>query len=187
MSRGLDLDVGSTIRYRGLGAAQVVEHVKRPFAGEERTFAVLSFPHSDLNAQVPVGDEAVSKKIEALYSKSKLEKLLRTIPDAGDVLPRTWDAREEIGRIALQEGGPEDWVMLVASYALAEGSGVSVAASDEEMLRKAQELLAAELSCVAGKDFNWGLARIDAYYKKAMEKAAESRSEPAEHFAAVKP
>lgn len=181
------LDIGSVIRYRGLGAARVIEHVTRPFDGQERTFAILSFPHSDLNAQIPIGDQAVNKKIEPLYSKSKLEKLLRTIPTAGEVLPRTWDAREELGREALSEGGPEQWVTLVASYALAEGSGVSVAASDEEMLRKAQELLAAELSCVAGEDFDWGLKKLDAYYQKAMKKAAESRSEPAEHFAAVRP
>ena len=157
----------------------------RKFQGKEQVFAVLYFRHSDLKAQIPVADPEIKEKLQPVLAQSTLEKMLRELPGSGRPLPRTWDAREEIGWAAIKEGGPKDWSDLLGSYARAEGSGVSIAASDEEMVRSAQEMLAAELACAAAEDFETCLQRVEAAYDRAVS-AAESL-ERAEHFAAVQP
>lgn len=179
------LQVGDAVRFRGLGAGKVTERVTRKFQGHEQTFAVLYFRHSDLKAQIPVADPAVEEKLQPVLAQSTLEKLLREIKTSGRPLPRTWDAREEIGWTAIKEGGPREWAELLGSYARAEGSGVSIAASDEEMVRSAQEMLGAELACAADKDFEHCLQQVERSYDQAVS-AAQSL-ERAEHFAAVQP
>ena len=179
------LDVGATVRYCGLGAGKVLRHVVRPFSGEERIFAVIYFEHSRLEAQVPLGDPAIASKIESVLAASTLQKLLRGIKDGGSKLQRTWDAREEEGDRAIREGGPKEWASLLASYAEAEGRGVSVAASDEELVRKATELLASELACASDKDYRSCLLKVEEAYATAVAGAAASGAERAESFAGV--
>lgn len=179
------LEPGSTVRYKGLGPGRVLKHVKRKFAGSSRVFAVIYFPHSDLEAQIPIGDPSVEERVEPLLAKSTLEKLLRSMPKSGFVLPRTWDAREEIGQEILSDGGPREWMELLASYARAEGAGVSIAASDEEVARSATDMLAAEFACISGESLEWGLEKVEKAYTKAVEVAQKEVKEPAEHFSAV--
>jgi RNA polymerase-interacting CarD/CdnL/TRCF family regulator len=178
------LEVGETVRFRGLGAGTVVEHVERKFQGKEQTFAVLHFIHSELRAQIPIDDPAVASKVEPVLGKNALLKLLRELPDDGRVLPRTWDAREEIGWSAIKEGGPREWAELLASYARADGAGVAIAASDEEMVRSAIEMFAAELACASAGSFTDSLLRVEEAYDQAVE--AATGLEQVEHFSAVK-
>lgn len=173
------------MRYRGLGAGKVLRHVVRPFSGEERIFAVLYFEHSRLEAQIPLGDPAIASKVESVLAASTLQKLLRGIRSGGERLQRTWDAREEEGDRAIREGGPKEWASLLASYAQAEGRGVPVAASDEELVRKATELLASELACASGKDYRSSLLKVEEAYATAVVGAADSGAEKAESFAGV--
>jgi RNA polymerase-interacting CarD/CdnL/TRCF family regulator len=177
------LEVGETVRFRGLGAGTVVERVERKFQGRNQTFAVLHFIHSDLRAQIPVDDPAVAAKVEPVLSKASLTKLLRRLPEDGRVLPRTWDAREEIGWSAIKEGGPKEWAELLASYARADGAGVAIAASDEEMVRSAIEMFAAELACASAGSFADSLDQVEGAYDRAVE--AASSLEQVEHFSAV--
>lgn len=176
------LDVGSTVRYRGLGAGRVTDHVTRPFFGEERIFAVIYFEHSRLEAQIPLGDPAVAAKVDKVLAPSTLRKLLRSIRDGGEKLQRTWDAREEEGEKAIKEGGPREWAILLASYARAEGRGVDVAASDEELVRKATELLASELACSLQEDYSQGLLRVQEAYSQAVELGTPASGIKAESF-----
>lgn len=179
------LDVGQTIRYRGLGAGTVVEHVTRRFQNQDRLFAVVDFPHRDLTAQIPIGDPAVAAKVEPVMKKTAIQRLMRDLPERGRVLPRTWDAREEIGEAAIKGGGPEEWAELLASYARAEGAGVSVSTSDDDLVRQACDLLAAEMACAMNIAWEEALEKVEAAYDRAAKASGERHSEPAEHFAAV--
>lgn len=179
------LEVGSNIRYRGLGAGRVLRHVVRPFSGQDRIFAVIYFDHSSLEAQIPVGDPAIAEKIEPVLAASTLAKILRSLQSGGDRLHRTWDARQEAGESALREGGPRDWAGLLASYARAEGAGVPVAASDEELVRQAQEMFAAELACAKECPYEDALQTVAEAYARAIEKEALSGSERADNYSAI--
>jgi hypothetical protein len=92
--------------------------------------------------------------------------------------------REQEGLKALQSNDPQDWVSLLSAYAYADGLGVNVAASDGELVTNAEELLAAELSCACGLDYNQSIERVREAYKKAGEQARE-QAEEVENFAAV--
>lgn len=179
------LEVGDSVRYRGLGAGRVREHVVRPFGGEKRIFAVIYFDHSSLEAQVPIGDPAIASKISPVLAASTLQKILRSLQHDGEKLQRTWDARQEAGEKALREGGPRDWAGLLASYAKAEGAGVSVAASDEEVVRSAIEMLAAELACARQEPYQDALREVEDAYLHAVQKEALSGAGKAENFSAV--
>lgn len=176
------LDVGQTVRYRGLGAGRVLRHVTRPFAGEDRIFAVLYFEHSALEAQIPLGDPMIASKVEAVLRPSTLRKILRSIQTGGEKLQRTWDAREEEGERATREGGPREWATLLASYAWAEGHGVAVAASDEELVRKAIDLLASEIACSFQESYEEALERVEGAYEEAVSSAALNGGRKSESF-----
>lgn len=182
---------GDGIRYRGLGAGRVTQILTRKFQGEQAEFAVIFFPHRQMNAQVPIEDEAVKEKLSPLLSQRKLNTLLRQLKpgcELGKTLPRTWDAREEWGRERLVSGGPDDWLEILASYALAESSGVEILASDQDLIDSALELLASELCCLSGgqsqDDYDQSFEEIKDRYKSAA-KLLEGVSEGETHFASV--
>lgn len=179
------LDMHQAVRYKGLGAGQVVQHCQREFDGQPRRFAILYFPHRELKIHLPIGDDAVDHKLCPVLSESTIKKLLRSIKTAGEVLPRTWDQREEQGQHTLREGGPKDWATMLASYALAASLGVDVVASDQELVRSAQELLAAELALAGGRDFAEALADVEGAYEKAATPSQVKGNHSADHYAAV--
>jgi len=177
------LEHGTGVRYKTLGAGIVRDHTVRDFQGTETTFAVIYFPHRDMTAQVPIGDAGVEDKLQEITPLGTLKKLLTGMRAHAQVLPRAWDMRAQQGEAALQNGGPEEWAGLLGSYAMAEGAGVEVAASDDDLVRQAEELLAAELCCASGKEYDWALEEVHAAYAKVAKKA--SNGQEAEHFAAV--
>ena len=180
------LRAGSFIRYQGLGAGEVVDIVERPFRGKKARFAVIRFPHRDLQAQVPAEDPKVLEKMKKLCPARKLRSLLKRIADEdfAQILPRTWDHREKMGKHKLNRGGPEEWVELLASYALAERQGVELVFQDHELVRQALRLTAAELACAEGKPYEEVHAFVEGLYEKASELAV-SGDERA-HFGSVK-
>lgn len=177
------LEIGDGVRYRGVGAGRVVDHVTRDFRGEQRLFAVIHFPHRSMKAQVPIGDPAITAKLSPVLSARAARRLIKDIAlTTGPALSRTWDQREEMGEHVLRNGEPADWTSLLAAYATAASHGVAVAASDAEIVRSATELLAAELAMACGEDFGMALASVEATYDKA---AMPRKGAKAEHFAAV--
>jgi len=178
-------EVGSFIRYQGLGAGEIVDIVERPFRGKPTRFLVIRFEHRDMQAQVPAEDEAVQQKIHPVLSARKLRSLLKRLEDGtARILPRTWDHREELGKAQLTRGGPEEWVELLASYALAERQGVSILFADHELIDTALTLVAAELACAEGKPYAEMLAKLKERYTRASE-LVEPAGERA-HFGSVK-
>lgn len=147
------LEVGSSVRYKGVGSGRVISHVTREFRGEERVFAVIEFPHRDMQAQLPIGDEKIVAKLEKTLSERAIRKLLKSLVQLGKPLPRTWDQREEAGTEILRDGGPQEWAELLASYAHAASAGVPIVASDADIVEAAQELLSAELALGAGFEY----------------------------------
>ena len=179
------LQIGTTIRYRKLGAGRVIEFLVRPFAGEEREFAVIEFPHKSLTIQVPVGDPAVSANLAPLESEDKLRAMLKHMEVQAVALPRTWDLREESAEETLQNGGPQELVNLLGSYAVAAGAGVKVASSDKALVLNLIEMLAADLF-LAQEDYGYQecLEQIRGYYQEVVAQVSE-RGASADHFAAV--
>lgn len=145
--------VGDAIRYRGLGSGVVTGLVTRTFAGSERVFAIIEFPHRELSAQVPLGDPGVEKRMSPVMSKTKVRRLVKSLSEPGERVSRTWEDREVVGTRMLREGGPEEWAALLRAYATARSNGLALAASDVELIREAQDLLAAELACACGIDY----------------------------------
>lgn len=178
------LEVGTGVRYRTLGAGIVDKHVTRDFQGKKTRFAVIYFPHRDMTAQIPIGDPNVEDKIRPVVALKTLKKMLREMGDRAEVLPRAWDMRAQQGEAALKNGGPEEWVSLLGSYATAAGAGVDVAASDDDLVRQAEELIAAELCCASGEKYDWAIEQVSNAYKK-ITTAKSPTQQKAEHFAAV--
>jgi RNA polymerase-interacting CarD/CdnL/TRCF family regulator len=178
------LSSGDVVRYRGLGPGRVREVIERSFQGQDRQFAVIHFPHRDLTAQVPIGDPAVAHKLSAVSDPADIRQLLEELDERGKILPRTWDNREEIGQRALTDGGPEEWAELLGSYALAQRAGVQVASSDGELVRQAQELMAAELACALRQNYDRALKTVKKHYLAAQKGPAPS-AETVTHFQAV--
>lgn len=161
------LAVGHSVRYRGLGAGQVVRHETRTVAGSERVFAVIFMPHRDLSMQVPMADTALAEKISPIESAATLRGLLPVIGEKGKRLQRTWDERERSGRRRLTSGGPQQWAELLRDYATARRDGLPIAASDADIVRDAIDLLAAELACATRTSFEKATQMIDDAYEKA--------------------
>jgi len=178
------LDIGTGIRYKSLGAGIVENHLTRDFQGQERIFAEIYFPHRDMKAQIPIGDPGVDQKLEPLMDKQQLQQMLSNMSEAAKVLSRAWDIRAQTGEAALKNGGPEEWIELLGSYALAEGSGVEIAASDDDLVRHAEELIASELCCSCNKEFSWAVEQVQKAYSKTVAEASKSKQQ-AGHFAAV--
>lgn len=177
------LELGDAVRYQGMGAGRVVDHVERDFRGQPRVMAVIYFPHRQMTAQVPVGDPTIMDRLSPTLSERQIRRYLRGIAKNGQILPRTWDQREEMGRHVINKGGPREWSELLASYALAASYGVEIASSDLEIVRQIQELFAAELALAADKEFDRALQLIE----KAYDDSAELRNGEivADHFTAV--
>src|SRR5688500_9147809 len=96
------LKKGTFVRYQGLGAGKVIDIVERPFRGKPTKFAVIFFPHRDMQAQIPADDPDVQAKLHPVMAPTTLKKMLKKIDTGGDqILPRTWDHREEMGRSKL--------------------------------------------------------------------------------------
>jgi len=180
------LEAGNFIRYQGLGAGQVTEIVERPFRGRKTRFAVIHFPHRDMKAQVPAEDPKILGKVQPLLSARKVRSLLRRLGDEdfAQILPRTWDHREELGKRKLNRGGPEEWVELLASYALAERQGAELVFQDHDLVRQALRLTAAELACAEEKPFEEVHAFVEALYEKAAELVVSDKERA--HFGSVK-
>lgn len=178
------LEVGTSVRYRSIGAGKVVHHTVREFKGEKRTFAVIFCPHRDLSIQVPIGDPDVDEKLHPVAGAAELRRMLKNMTRWAKALPRSWDVREEQGEAALLDPNPDQWVRLLGSYALAEGSGVVVASSDEDLVRKAEELIAAELACAADITFSVAIEEVNAAYNRVVRRG-QKQGRQAEHFAAV--
>ena len=83
------LEIGDHIRYKGLGAGQIVRHEERDFKGQKRIFAVINFPHHAMLVQLPVGDPVVAKKLNKIVSKAESRKLLTLLRKPGKSLSRT--------------------------------------------------------------------------------------------------
>lgn len=178
------LEVGASVRYRSIGAGKVIEHTVRDFNGQKRTFAVIHAPHRDMTIQVPIGDPEVEERLHPVTDAAELRGMLKNMSRRARSLPRSWDVREEEGEAALLDPDPDQWVRLLGSYALAEGSGVVVAASDEDLVRKAEELIAAELACAADIEFSVAVEEVNAAYMRVVRRG-QRRGRRAEHFAAV--
>ena len=177
------LELGDAVRYQGMGAGRVVDHVERDFRGETRLMAVIYFPHRQMTAQLPVGDPAIMDRLAPTLNERQIRRYLRSIANSGQILPRTWDKREELGKDVLNKGGPKEWASLLASYSLAASYGVEIAASDLEIVRQIQELFAAELALAADKEFEDSLRLIESSYDKAS--VLRNGEIVADHFTAV--
>lgn len=178
------LEIGSSVRYRSIGAGRVIDHTVREFNGEEREFAIIHCPHRDMTIQVPIGDPAVNEKLHPVSSLKEIRRMLKNMTRWAKSLPRSWDVREEQGEAALHDPDPKQWITMLGSYALAEGSGVTVASSDEDLIRKAEELIAAELACAADIDFDEAVAEVNEAYQRVI-KSTQRKGHRADHFAAV--
>jgi CarD family transcriptional regulator len=161
------LAVGKSVRYRGLGAGQVVRHETREVKGVDRTFAVVFMPHRDLSMQIRIDDDKLDQKVAPIEKATALRQLLTVIGERGRPLQRTWDERERAGRRRLVTGGPTAWAELLRDYATARRDGMPIAASDADIVRDAIEMLAAELACASSWEFRKATATVEAAYEKA--------------------
>jgi RNA polymerase-interacting CarD/CdnL/TRCF family regulator len=162
------LDLGEVLRYRGLGAGRVIDHVERDFGGQPRVFAVIAFPHRDMTAQVPVGDPKLMGKLAPVRDEAELREMLEQI-SLGDVqLARTWDQREEHGVGVLRDGEPEQWAQLLAGYARSRALDYAVSASDQGLIGRAVEMLAAELAAASGARYEDERATVRTAYDEAV-------------------
>ena len=160
-------DVGTPVHYRGIGAGRIVDHRQRDFRGTSRRFAVIEFPHRDMTAQVPLGDPGVDSKVTRVGSADEVRAAIALIGDPGEKLQRTFEERDKTGSKRLRDGGPLEWASLLRDYAAAQSRGEQLAVSDVELIREAQEKLAAELACAAQEDYRQVLADLRVAYGKA--------------------
>jgi RNA polymerase-interacting CarD/CdnL/TRCF family regulator len=164
---GIWLEVGEPIRYQGLGAGRVIAHELREFRGEECTFAVISFPHREMTAQIPLGEAAAGHKLRPVISAPIVKRLLAVVGETGAPLPRTWDDREESGTKRLRDGSPQDWAELLRDYAWARKGGMAITSSDADLVRDTLDLLAAEYACAAEVDFIKAMTLVQGAYDRA--------------------
>ena len=87
--------------------------------------------------------------------------------EQGNKLPRTWDGRESYGVVCLREGSPAEWAELLRDYAEARKGGMSITASDADLVRAAIQLLAAEYCCAAEVEFEQAWSLVHGAYEKA--------------------
>lgn len=162
-----EFPVGSPVGYQGLGAGIVRDRLTREFKGQPTTFAVIYFPHRDLSIQIPVSEDGVLDKLRPLTKPKEMKQLLESLSATGQRLSRTWDDREESGTRRLRAGAPPEWAAILRDYATAARSGLTVAASDADIVREAIDLLAAEVAAVEGGEFNEARERVRALYEAA--------------------
>lgn len=170
------LEAGDNVRYRGLGAGLVVRLDERKFQGQPRVFAVIRFPHRDMTVQLPVGDPVVARRLERVLPESDCWELLALLDKPGHELARTWDKREEQGTAILKKGGPREWALLLQSYASARRAGLSVASSDADIVRGAEELLAAELCASSALPYAEAFTEVHGRYQRGAAGGKHSRS-----------
>lgn len=161
------LEIGDTVRYQGIGAGQVIRHETRDFRGRSTTFAVIDFPHRDMTAQVPLGDDSFADKLCPVDSAASVERALSLICEEGRSLARCWDEREKYGGARLRSGSPTKWAEVLRDYACACKRGVSITASDADLVREAIQLLAAEYCCAVGAPFEQAEALVQDAYREA--------------------
>lgn len=161
------LEVGEAVRYQGLGAGHVIEHQERDFRGSKCVFAVIRFPHREMTAQIPLGDDGLVHKLRPVLPVSAVKKLLALVAQPGQALSRTWDDREEAGTKRLRDGSPAEWAELLRDYASARKGGMAITASDADLVRETTELLAAEYCCAAGCDYDKALDLVQGAYQTA--------------------
>lgn len=179
------LEIGNTVRYTRLGAGEVVDKVTRKFNGEEREFAVIYLPHKEMTVQVPIGDPVVSASVHEPTSKKDIEYMLKHMEVQSQVLPRTWDIREQEGEEVIGKGDPQDWVNLLGSYAVAHGAGIKVAASDKNIVEQLTELVAAEyLAAGCASDYDEAHKTITGRYFQLSDEI-KKRGVSAAHFEAM--
>lgn len=165
--QSLWLAVDEAVHYRGLGAGRVIRHDERDFKGSKRTFAVISFPHRDMTAQVLLGDDSYASKIRPVVLATTVKSILKVLHQAGDSLARTWDDREEAGRKRLRDGSPAEWAEMLRDYASARRGGMAITSSDADLVRETIALLSAEYACGAETEFAQAFELVSSAYTKA--------------------
>jgi RNA polymerase-interacting CarD/CdnL/TRCF family regulator len=162
------LEVGTSIRCRGIGAGTVVRHEEREFQGADRVFIVIEFPHRDMKASLPSGDPKVEHRLFPTLKVGEVRALIASIDEDGGKLMRTWEERERAGVANLRDGAPVDWARMLCDYACARRQGMQLAVSDVELIREAKEMLAAELSCASKVvSYSKALELVEAAYGHA--------------------
>jgi len=111
--------------------------------------------------------------------------MFTSLENLAEVLPRTWDVREQIGEQTLASNDPAERFELLASYAYAEGSGVSSVASDRDLVRSLKELISAELACASRIDYQKATEEVNNSYQKSVRRVSKS-AKKASSYAAVK-
>jgi RNA polymerase-interacting CarD/CdnL/TRCF family regulator len=122
-----------------------------------------------MTAQVLLGDPRTTQRLEHVLSAQEASRLLEIMTTPRMRLSRTWDQREEIGERLLNSGAPHEWVSLLAAYAEARGRGLAVSSSDQELVREACELIAAEISCAIGTRYAEAYEEVRTAYQQAFE------------------
>jgi RNA polymerase-interacting CarD/CdnL/TRCF family regulator len=162
------LDIDNMVSYCGLGPGKVSSHTKRDFQGHPTTFAVIEFPHVDMTAQIPMGDEKVLEKLRPVVSAKRARELVKRLRDQpGNYLARTWDRRKEIALLALSSPDCEDWAQLLSDFAFTEQQGVSMAISDINVIDKASKMFAAEVACATKTSYRQRWREIQDIYTAA--------------------
>lgn len=163
------MEPGEAIRYRGLGAGLVIRHEEREFQGSLTVFAVIEFPHRDMTAQIPLGDENFAHQLRPVASATSMKKILGVLAQPGNRLSRTWDGREEYGLARLRDGSPIEWAELLRDYASARKHGMIITSSDSDLVRETIKLLAAEHACASRTNYAEALLLIQTAYDTASK------------------
>jgi RNA polymerase-interacting CarD/CdnL/TRCF family regulator len=179
------LNIGQKIRYKKLGPGIVIAQEVRKFSGQDRQFAVIDFPHREMTVQLPIGDPIVAENISQLATVGELRDLLSKL-DQPFVLQRNWEQRREQGQQLLSSPDPEGLGQLLATYARAQGAGITISSADRSMIQEAQELLAAELFLLDEGVESWteGQEKVIDYYQQAVSRY-RSQGWVADNFAAL--
>lgn len=164
----MDWQVGSYLRYEGLGSGEIIDFTERKFQGKLTTFAVIRFPHREMTAQLPLDDERVKLRLHKVVSATKARKLVRSLQEDSDSLPgRRAEERVEGAKDILSKGGPDEWAELLRAYAHSKRLNHAHLAADLELAREAQEMLAAELACATGQDYEKAIEKVKSNYRNA--------------------
>lgn len=139
------LDVGSKLAYGTFGPGEVTEHITRDHLGVPTTFAVMFFPHGQMTAQVPLGNEHILARTRPIISAAEARRALKR-PSKVEVFSRAYEDREKICKRLLERSHPESWAAIVWAYVAFVEKGGVLAVSDREFVNNA----IGQLSCEAG-------------------------------------
>ena len=147
----MELTAGSHIVHPVHGPTEVVDHVTRTIAGEEREYVVLRHVENDLELHLP--KESIDElDLRPALSEARVDELLELLGSEPEGEGITWRKMRARNQNKLRSGRAVEVAEVVRDLLGKKERKGRLSPSEITMLRKARERLVAELDLVVEGD-----------------------------------